>query len=248
MSNLDQISGIPLYIQIRERILEQIKNNEIRTGDKLPTEEEIARDTGVSRLTVRRAMDDLVAEGLLQRIRGKGTFVVSRRMARHYSRLTSFYEEAAEQGLKPSSKLLSYSVISAPSHLAARLHVEPGAQVHSIRRLRMLDQDPVAVHQVYIPCYLLQELEIQELEEQSLYKIYQQNKTPVRWARQRIEAHLANKEMAEFLGLEVGAPMLYIECVTYTDDDRPLEWLQGYYNAASYASEVTLYRDGPQNR
>ena len=166
MDTLNEISGIPLYIQIRERVLEQIKNNEIRMGDKLPAEEEIARESGVSRLTVRRAMDDLVADGLLQRIRGKGTFVVSRRMTRHYSRLTSFYEEAAEQGLKPSSRLLSFAIVSAPPEIAGRLDTASSAQVYAIKRLRILDSHPIAVHQLYIPCDLLKQLAPEELEQE----------------------------------------------------------------------------------
>lgn len=242
MPDLDQISGIPIYVQIRERILAQIQNNEIGMGDKLPTEEEMAHDLGVSRMTVRRAIEDLVDEGLLQRKRGIGTFVVAKKMTRHYTDLTSFYEEAMEQGLQPSSVVLSLKIIPATPEIAGYLNIKPGALVHQVKRLRLLNKEPIALHIAHIPCHLIDTLDKGELESQSLYHIYNAHRLPAQWAKQRIEAHIANEELAEYLDLEVGAPILYSARTTYTIDDAPVEWVQGYSSGAGYAVEFTMTR------
>jgi GntR family transcriptional regulator len=248
MSDLSKISGIPLYIQIRERILDNIKNKKIKEGEKLPTEQEMAQSIGVNRLTVRRAIEDLVADGLVQRVRGRGTFVLSQKMTRRNTHLTSFYEDAIERGSKPSSKLLSFSIIQATQEIADRLGINQGDQVYVVRRLRILDKKPIAVHFAYISKNLLKDLEKENLEKESLYSIYFKNNLPVRWANQRIEAHLADEELVGYLGLKIGDPLLYTEITTYTQDDIPLEYLQAFYNGATYTLEVTLIRDDHINR
>jgi GntR family transcriptional regulator len=244
MTELNQIAGIPLYIKIRESILEQIKNGELSIGQKLPNEIELAQDFGVSRMTVRRAVEELVRDGILQRTRGKGTFVIGQKMTRHFSRLTGFVEEAAEQGLEPRSQLLSFKVIPASKELCGYLNIEKSARVYSIKRLRFLGKERIAIHYAFIPCQLIDHIEKDQLETGSLYKVYSQNKLPVIWAKQRIESQSSTSELANYLGLKTGTPILYSERITYSSNDLPIEWGQAYYNAALYSIEVILQRDG----
>jgi len=243
VTELSRIKGIPLYVQIREAIREQIERGELHVGDKLPSEEELAEQFGVSRMTARRGLDDLVQEGLLQRKHGVGTLVVSRRITRNYTRLTSFYEQAAEEGLEPSSKLLDFSVVQASADLASRLMVEPGAPVMRITRLRLLGGEPIALHVAHVARDLCPALLNEDLEDQSLYRLYESHGLKIVWARQRIEARAATGEQARYLGLKPGAPVLYSERTTYTTNNTPIEWVQAYASGAPYAIEVTLFRD-----
>ncbi len=243
MDDLTQISGIPLYIQIREKILGKIKNKEIENGEKLDTEEELAREFGVSRMTVRQALADLVNEGLLLRKRGIGTFVVSPRMTRHYSQLKSLFEEAVEQGLHPSSRMISIEVIPSSVELAEKLKIDPGSDITRVKRLRLLDGKPVAIHVAHVPLSVYPRLSEVNLEVESLYHLYEKNNMPVVYARQRIQARMADDEQADLLWLERNAPILYLESTTYTRGDTPIEWTQGYYaSGAPFAIEITLYR------
>ncbi|MDY6875583.1 MAG: GntR family transcriptional regulator [Chloroflexota bacterium] len=242
MPELARIKGIPLYVQIRETIREQITSGELPVGSKLFPEEEIAERFGVSRMTARRALADLVREGLLLRKQGVGTLVASRKITRNYSRLTSFYEGATEQGRCPASRLLDLSVIPASADLAPRLMIEPGTLVMCITRLRLLDGAPIALHIAHVMRDLCPALLDEDLEDQSLYRLYDSYGLKIAWAKQRIEARAATKEQAHHLGLEPGAPVLYSERTTYMANNTPIEWVQAYASGAPYAIEVTLFR------
>ncbi|MDY7080568.1 MAG: GntR family transcriptional regulator [Chloroflexota bacterium] len=242
MSELTGIKGIPLYVQIRETIREQIKSGQVSIGEKLPSEEEIAGQFSVSRMTARRALDDLVQEGLVMRRQGVGTLVASRRITRNYTRLTSFYEQAAEEGLNPSSKLLDLVVIPASADLASHLMIKPDAPVMRITRLRMLDGDPISLHVAHVARSLCPALMDEDLANQSLYRLYDAYGLEIAWAKQCIEARAADESLAHHLGLEQGAPLLYSERTTYTVNNTPIEWVYGYASSAPYAIEFTLFR------
>ncbi len=243
MAELNQINGIPLYIQIREVLLNKIQQKEIHNGEQLPTEEDLAKEFNVSRMTVRQALGELVHEGVLQRRRGIGTFVVSQHITRHYSRLTSFFEEAQEQGLKPSSFPLEMKLIEADENLAKTLNITIGDKVHLIQRLRLLNNDPIALNIVWMPYNLFPDLKKEQLEG-SLYSYYQSHNMPVVWASQRIEARVATHEQSQLLKLSKNAPILYSARITYSKNDIPIELVEAFASGAPYAIEITLYREG----
>jgi GntR family transcriptional regulator len=242
VSELREIKGIPLYVRIREAIRERITRKELSVGDKLPSEVELSEQFGVSRMTVRRGLDDLVHEGLLQRKQGVGTLVTEHRITRDYNRLTSLYEGAAQQGLDPSSKLLDLTVIPASVDLADRLMIEPGTSVMRITRLRLLSGAPIALHVAYVAHDLFPALLDEDLEDQSLYRLYDACGLRVAWARQCVEARIADEELARHLDIEPGDPVLYSERTTYAADNTLIEWVEAYASG-DYAIEVTLFRD-----
>jgi len=243
MTELNHINGIPLYIQIRETLLEEIRQEKVQKGQRLPTEEYLANKFNVSRMTIRQALGELVREGILERRRGLGTFVVSQRMTRHYNRLTSFYEEAIEQGLKPSSITLKLETIPVLEDIAKKLEIKIGDQVYYIERLRLLNGEPIALHIMHIPYQLFPDLNQRHLEG-SLYRYYEdKNKTGV-WASQRIEARTATHEQCRLLKLPRNAPVLYSARITYTKNDVPIEFTESFAGGAPYAIEATLFREG----
>jgi len=243
MEELSQINGIPRYIQIREDLMAKIQQKELRTGDQLPTEDELAREFNVSRMTVRQALGDLVQEGILKRQRGVGTFVMSQHMTRHYTRLTSFYEEAIQQGLNPSSQVIELKTSTADKEIARTLNLQIGDRVYKIKRLRLLNDEPIGLNLVWMPFNLFPDLTKHDLEG-SLYHYYDAHHVPVVWAKQRIEARLATTDQAHYLKVAHNAAILFSERITYSTNDLPIERVEAFASGAPYSIEITLYREG----
>lgn len=242
-ANLDESSGIPLYVQIREILRQCIRDeNCVQLGHRLPSEVELAAMFGVSRMTVRRALEDLAGDGMLRRLHGLGTLVVSRKVVRDYNRLSSFYEDALRLGMSPSSRLLAREVIPAPQHIAAVLEVEVGSPLIHLTRLRYTKSQVIALHEVHVSRDLCPWLLEEDLENQSLYQLYEAHGLRLEWGRQRIEATAATLEQARLLNCSPGWPLLYIERTTYATNDLPVEWVQSYSLGEAYSLEMTLRR------
>lgn len=239
------LDGIPLYIQIRESIFQRIKNQDYKAGDQISTEEDLAREFGVSRMTIRHAISQLVQEGILERRQGIGTFVISHQITRHYTYLSSFYEEALQQGLNPSSKLLSIQNKKANRQIADLLNIELNEGVYLIKRLRLLNDEPIAINIVWMPSRYFP-LPTNSDVEGSLYAFYEEYGKSVVLAKQRIEARLATQKQAELLRIQKNSPILYSDRVTYTYDNIPIERVEAFAAGTSYSIEMILYRDKQQ--
>jgi len=240
--NLSKINGIPRYIQIRESLLVKIRGNEYRTGERLPPEDDLAKEYNVSRMTVRQALSDLVHEGILQRRQGIGTFVSSQHITRQYNRLTSFYEEAKDLGLNPTSKILSFTEGKASKVVASHLKINAGDPIYVLERLRLMNSEIIALNVVWISCALFPNFN-QKDAEGSLYQYYVNNQKPIVWAKQHIEARSVSNELANLLNVSQGSPILYSERVTYTHNDVPIERVEAFARGDGYSIEMTLYRD-----
>jgi len=242
MDSLSKIPGVPLYVQIREALREDITKGLLKPGQKIPSEEELAKRYHVSRMTVRQGIADLINEGLLYRRRGIGTFVAQLRITRDYTKLTSFFEDMLERGLHPSSRLLNLKVIPAGPKIAKALALEKGEPVICIERLRLAADQPIAIHCAYVPQKLCPELLKEDLESQSLYMLFESYGFKLKRAVQRIEARQANQFQAHLLEVEEGAPLLYMERITFADDGTPVEYVEGYNRGDRYACTIVLSR------
>jgi len=241
--NKDALKGVPLYVQIREKIREKIKRNEITVGSFLPAETELADMFKVSRMTVRSAIDDLVAEGLVIRKQGTGTLIASKRAIRDYSRLTGFHEDMKSRGMNPSSKVIMTEIVPAAEEYADKLMIQPGSNVFHILRLRYVeDNQIIALHRLYIPQALCPWVEGADLNKESLYELYSQNSLPVEWGRQIVEAHSAVEMEAKFLEIEPGTPILYSERISYSKNNIPLEHATAWCRADRYSMNFILKR------
>lgn len=241
--NKDNLKGVPLYVQIRERIREKIRKNELTIGSFLPAETELAEMFNVSRMTVRSAIDDLVTEGLLIRKQGTGTLIASKRAVRDYSRLTGFHEDMKSRGMNPSSKVIKKELIPASEEFADKLMIQPGSKVFHILRLRFVeDNQIIALHRLYIPQGLCPWIEEADLNKESLYELYTKNNLPVEWGRQIVEAHTAMEIEAKYLEIEVGTPILYSERISYSKNNIPLEHATAWCRADRYSMNFILKR------
>jgi GntR family transcriptional regulator len=223
-SRLDKINGIPLYVQIRESIRERVKEGEFEVGSLLPSEEALAKDYGVSRMTLRHALDDLLTDGIIIRKHGIGTIISSSKVVRDYSQLTSFYEDAKKRGLKPRSEVSSIEKIAANKLVASDLMIKEGDQVfHFFRKRLVEDNQVVALHELFIPVQLCPWIEEVRLEGESLYDLYDRHGLSIEWGKQLVEAHNASAAIARELEIETGAAILYSERISFTNNNLPVE-------------------------
>lgn len=244
---LDREAPLPLYFQLREAIVREIHHLGLGPGDRLPTELELERRYRVSRSTIRQALNDLAADGVIRRIQGKGTFVEAPRI-QHVPVLTSFSELLRSQGYTPSHRLLASSVVPAPAEVAEGLLIEEGASCRYLRRVFLADGDPVGVADTWLPRVLLGDhdalFENGEIEEGSLYEILQ--RPPLDLALHRavetINPGLAEQADAELLRHQPGSPLLVIKRITFTPDDRAVEWTRLLFAGDRYEYRVEMQR------
>ncbi|MEN6300373.1 MAG: GntR family transcriptional regulator, partial [Anaerolineaceae bacterium] len=237
--------GVPLYVKIRENLREAIKRGEYKQGEKLPSEDELAIKYGVSRMTVRQGIMDLIDEGLVYRRHGVGTFVALPHLERDHSRLTNFFESAAKNGINVSARILTMEVIPAKQKIASELHIEEGDSVIHIKTLRYTEDVPVTVHDAFIPHKLFAPIltrDLKTLESQHLWTILESYGYRLKRAVQRLEAREAGEEIAELLNIYSNAPILYKERTAYADDGTPIEFIFCYNRGDMYSLTVTLER------
>lgn len=242
-SRLDKINGIPLYVQIRESIRERVKEGEFEVGSLLPSEESLAKEYGVSRMTLRHALDDLLTDGIIIRKHGVGTIISSSKVVRDYSQLTSFFEDAQKRGLKPRSEVSLLEKIPANKKVASDLMIEPGNEVFHIFRKRLVeDNQIVAMHELFIPVQLCPWIEDTRLEGESLYDLYDRHGLTIEWGKQLVEARNASPKEARELDIDPGAAILYSERISFTKNNLPVERVIAFSPGDRFSLNLVMRR------
>jgi len=238
---LDRDTPVPLYYQIREHFRQAILEGHLKPGDPLPSDNELAAKLGIGKMTVRQAMNDLVHEGLIYRYRGKGTFVAFPKFQHPLQKLVSFTEDMTSRGLKPGSRILFFGHVPADNHVAANLHVPPGKPVLWIRRLRLADDNPVGIHDCYLPPNI--SFSQEELERRgSLYALLEERGITLAEAEETLEAVAAKKDEAALLDLPPGSPLLLVSRVVFSQNGEPLEYVRAIYRSDLYRYCTRLKR------
>ena len=228
----------PLYLQLQKRLREAITGAVVDEDEAIPTERDLAEEFGVSRITVRKAVDALVEEGLLTRRRGAGTFVAGRRVEKSFSRLSSFSEDMVSRGRSPHSVWIGRSSGAVTPEEALSLGLSPGTMVYRFSRVRYADGQSMAIEQSTIPAYCLPSL---DAVGDSLYDALERTgHRPVR-ALQRLRAVAFAEDQAEALGVAVGEPGLFIERIGFLADGRAAEFTQSHYRGDSYDVVAELH-------
>ncbi|MGH2659046.1 MAG: GntR family transcriptional regulator [Actinomycetota bacterium] len=226
---LDREAPLPLYFQLREALLQEIRDLGLKPGDRLPTEAELERRYGVSRSTIRQALNDLATQGLIRKVQGKGTFLGTPKI-QHVPVLTSFSELLRSQGYVPSHRLLASSRRPAPAQVAEGLRLEEGAPCRFLRRLFLADGDPVGLAETWLPLSILGPndalFERGAIEDGSLYELLRSEPLGLVLHRavETINPGLAEEPDAGLLRCEPGSPLLVIKRIAFTPDVRPVEW------------------------
>lgn len=241
----DRDGPVSLYVQLKRFILDQIENGDLQPSSRLPSERQLSEEFGVSRTTVRRALDDLAREGHIFTRVGRGTFVAERKIDQNLQVLTGFTQDMQERDLKASARILDSGLLQASAELAGALHIQEGAQVVRLKRLRIADGVPLAVESAHLPHHLCPGVLEHDLETGSLYEVLG-NRYGLKLARakQKIEAVLANEEEAQLLGLVRPSPVLLMERRTYLSSGDVIEYVKSAYRGDRYTFHVQLLGNG----
>lgn len=227
---LDEAHDLPLYQQLQRRLRDAIENRILGPDDALPPERDLAEELAVSRITVRKAIDGLVEEGLLVRRQGSGTFV-SNRVEKNFSKLTSFSEDMRARGRKPRSVWLNRAPGTVTPEESLPLRSSPGTPVYRFNRIRYADEVPMALEYATVLAFCLPSI---DAVESSLYEALERTgNRPVR-ALQRLRAVLFTAEQAKLLKAHEADAGLLVERLGFLKDGRAVEFSQSYYRGDIY--------------
>lgn len=234
--SIHQESKLPLYYQLYQVLYNKILQGEWQPGHILPSENELVETYGVSRGTVRQALDSLVKEGVIHRRQGRGTFVAHPTIEQGANQMITFGEDMRLRGFEPSSEVLFANLINAPENIAARLNVPFGEELARIERLRFADGEPMTIEESYLVHRLCPGVLRHDYSQNSLRNILQEeyNIYLVR-GEQIIRAIQATPELTEQLQLpDEHRAILYIERVSYSQADQAIEFLRLYHRGDRY--------------
>ena len=230
VGRLDETSALPLYQQLQRALRQAIESRILSPDDALPPERDLASEFSVSRITVRKAIDGLVSEGMLVRRQGSGTFVCSR-VEKNFSKLTSFSEDMRARGRNPRSVWLRRSAGTVTPEESLTLRSSPGTPVYRFHRIRFADDAPMAIEYATVLASCLPSL---DAVESSLYEALERSgNRPVR-ALQRLRAVLFTAEQAELLQAKERDAGLLVERLGFLKDGSAAEFTQSYYRGDIY--------------
>jgi DNA-binding GntR family transcriptional regulator len=236
--DLDRSSPVPLYFQVAQQIEQAIECGDLGPGARLDNEIQLADRFGLSRPTMRRAIQELVGKGLLVRKRGVGTQVVHGQVKRSVE-LTSLYDDLSRTKQKPTTQVLEHGTAPVPDDVAVRLGVPVGTEAVGLVRLRCALDEPLAVLRNWLPAELAR-FTAEDLERGGLYANLRSAGVRICVASQRIGACAATAAQARLLGVKRGFPLLTMERTTYDDTGRAVEFGRHVYRSDTYSFETTL--------
>jgi len=226
-----------LYARIEEAIAAEIIQGEYRPGDQLPTEDALLQRFQVSRITVRRAIQNLVSRGLLEIRRGHGTFVLSPRIEAELTKLTGFVEDMNAAGRKATARVISQDVVAASARVAERLQLAKGTKVMRIKRVRLADGTPISFDETYLPLHLGKQIVHNDLRLQPIFTLLEKEYgVPLVEADYELEAVIATKDVAAALQVRVGSPIFQIERTSMTTGNQPVD-----YEVLSYRGDLVRF-------
>jgi len=235
----------PKYMQITDLLRKQVLT-QMKPGDRLAAEVELSRNFGVSRETIRQALEPLEREGLINRTRGRGSFVSERPVHVAPAKLTGMPEDLVALGLKTRAKLLDHTFPKADDTVAGHLNLEPGTSIVRIDRVRYFDDEPLSYHTAYLPLEIGARVLQEDIEGNSIVLVLG---GPLSLAleedRQIVEADSADVKLAEHLNVPIGSPVLVVRRVYITAKERAVAYFESYFRADRYRYTVKL-RQAPQ--
>ncbi|XEG69819.1 GntR family transcriptional regulator [Pseudomonas sp. abacavir_1] len=248
MTELLPLSPVPLYSQLKELLRTRILDGSYPPLSRMPSEAELGKAHGVSRITVRQALGDLQKEGLIFKIHGKGTFVARPKAFQNVSTLQGLAESMGERGYEVINRLRSFRFVPADAQVAARLQVAEGDSVAQIKRARLVNRELVSLEVTYLPEAVGRRLEKADLVSRDIFLILENDcGLPLGHADLAIDAILADAELAAALEVEEGSPVMRIERLTHGADSQPLDYEHLYYRGDAFQYRLRIDRHkGPR--
>jgi GntR family transcriptional regulator len=244
MSALDRASPIPLYHQLKLTLLAEIAARRLVPGDRMPGDHELCDLYGVSRTVARQALSELEVEGVIERVKGRGTFVAHPKADEGLAQsLTGLYEDVTARGGRLRSEIRRLQIVPADEPVAGLLQLPEGTPVIALERLRFVDDVPWVITMTHLPASIAPGLVHEDLRERSLYAVLEQS-YGVRLVRgtRTIEAATATAEQARLLGIRPGSPLLVLRSVSIGESERPVEAFVAFHRGDRSRFQVRLLR------
>ena len=241
MEVIDKTSPMPYYQQLADLLGREI-NEQQREGEiyQLPSENELAERHGITRSTVRRALDQLERRGWVYREKGIGSFAAVRRVEHDLTALVSTTEDMRRRGWSLTTRVVSLKQMPALPYIARALEISGGAPVHELCRLRLVDDDPLSLQNAYLPVDLCPRLEENDLTS-SLYRLLVSRYGLRLWTgKETLRARCASPDEAELLRIQEDSPVMYMERVTYAANGAAVEYLEAVWRGDRYDFQVNL--------
>jgi GntR family transcriptional regulator len=244
MKAVDRSAPLPLYYQLKQILLAEMKRRHLEPGDRFPGDHELCNTYGVSRTVVRQALSELEAAGVIERINGRGTFVAQPKTAEGLAQsLTGLYEDVTARGAELYSEVRQLEAVPADDQIAEALQIEVGAPVIALDRLRFVNGSPWALTMTHIPYELAPGLLEEDMTQQSLYALLEgKYGVQLKHGRRTIDATTADAALARDLRIRRGAPVLVLSSTSYGMNDRPVEVFVAYHRGDRSRFEVVLTR------
>jgi GntR family transcriptional regulator len=231
--------GGPVYRQLEKYLRDEIRAGRLKPGDQLPSEPELANLHGMARMTARRAIEALLADGLLVRRRGRGTFVASPRLAYPPATAMSFSRTMRALGHEVTTRLLDFVLSEPPDEVALDLNIADGARALLVRRLRFVAGEPVAIHMNYMDGSYFDVLRASDLLTRPISEAMREaSGVHVASSRDYLEGVAAPRDEAGLLHVSAGDPMLLVVGVAYSDEGLPILATRGWYRADRFRFAV----------
>lgn len=241
--------GEPLYARVERVIAAEIAAGSLAVGEQLPSEERLVERFGVSRITVRRAVQNLVARGLVEVRWGRGTFVATPRITQPLIALTGFVEDMAALGRTATARVLRIEVVPAGAGVARELELDAGTWVTHIERVRLADGQPISLDDTYLPPDVGQRIAADDLARQPVFELLEQKyDVPLVEATYRLSAAKADPHTAAELRVEPGDPVFRIERTCFTTGSRPVDHETLRYRGDAVTFETRLPRPDRSGR
>jgi GntR family transcriptional regulator len=227
---LDRPDAMPLYARVETVLASEIANKTLPPGAQIPTEDALIGRFEVSRITVRKAIQNLAGRGLVEIRRGKGTFVSEPKITQELTELTGFVEDMQALGRHPTARLVAKEVVAADHIVARRLALTTGRRVMRVQRVRLADGVPISFDETYLPLELGNKIIRNNLEAEPIFSLLEQKYSiPLVEADYRLEAVSAEAAVAQALKIETRSPIFLIERTSYTTGNKPIDYERLHY-------------------
>ncbi|AXC11889.1 Transcriptional regulator, GntR family [Acidisarcina polymorpha] len=231
------MAEIPLYAKVEEVIASEIARGHLKPADRLPSEDELVARFQVSRITVRRAIQNLIARGVVEIRRGHGTFVLAPRITQELTQLTGFVEDMDTHGRTASASVLSQGIVAANETVARQLRISTGTRVTRIERVRFADSIPLSFDETFLPLAIGQKVVRHDLRTNPIFTLLEKKYgLPLTDAEYRLEAVAASAYIAKALGIPKGSPIFRIERTSFTNGNEPVD-----YEMLSYRGDLIQF-------
>ena len=237
----------PKYVIIKHAIMDRLERGEYEENEAIPSENQLMKEFDVSRITVRRALEELVRDGVLYRLQGKGTFVSGAVKQQNLFSLTSCTEDVIRLGMKPTRKVLFAEVVQADKRRREVLDLTPIDRIFTMARVYYADGNPINQTTVYVPYRYFPGIERYDFSQESLYGIMEREYgVEITRAQREIEAVTADDKLCDYLEVHAGVPLLLFRCVTYgkvNGEEHPIETFRCYYRSDMFKFYINQVND-----